>query len=164
MCGVRPAAGDVLQILALSGLVSSVSYIPATIIYSAGRADLSFRISLLGTGLRIVLCLLVVQFGIKAVAVVNIIVPLCTLPISLYFMRKMVSITIRDLAMELVPATVSTAIMSASVTATHLVLTGRISSGAELGALIAVGVVTYGATLFVTARPSLVQILHGFPR
>ncbi|MEE8122681.1 MAG: oligosaccharide flippase family protein, partial [Alphaproteobacteria bacterium] len=159
----RPMGG-VLQILSLGAMVFSVSTVLGTIIRATGRADLSFRISLLGTGLRIVLCLLVVQFGIKAVAVVNIIVPLCMLPISLYFMRKIVSITIRDLAMELVPAAVSTVIMSTCVAATHMVLTGQISSGAELAALIATGVATYGVALFVTARPSLVQLLHEFPR
>ncbi len=159
----RPMGG-VLQILSLGAMVFSVNTVLGTIIRATGRADLSFRISLLATGLKIVLCLLVVQFGIKAVAVVNIIVPLCTLPISLYFMRKMVSITIRDLAMELVPAAVSTVIMSTCVAATHMALTGQISSGAELAALIATGVATYGVALFVTARPSLVQLLHEFPR
>jgi len=37
-------------------------------------------------------------------------------------------------------------------------------SGATLGALVAVGVITYGAALSVTARRSLVQLLHGYPR
>ena len=156
--------GVVLQILALSGLIMSVSYILATTIYAKGRADLSFRISLLATFLKIVMCLLVVQFGIKAVAVVNIIVPLSILPLQYYFFHKMVGVRLQEIAAELVPAAVSTAIMSACVMATHMVLTGRISDGAELAALVAVGVASYGAALFVTARPSLLQLLHGFSR
>ncbi len=159
----RPLGGA-LQILSLGAMVLSVNWVLGAIIRATGRADLSFRISVFATFLKIVLCVLAVPFGIEAVAVAFVIVPLSIHPIMLYFVRKIVGVRFQEIAAELAPAAVSTAIMSACVMATHLVLTGRISDGAELGALVAVGVVTYGAALFVTAKRSLVQLLHGYPR
>ena len=156
--------GAVLQILSLGAMMVSVNWVLGAIIRAKGRADLSFRLSVLATFLKIVMCLLVVQFGIKAVAVVYMLVPLTIHPIQLYLVRKIVGVDLHEIAAEVVPAAVSTVIMSTCVAATHMVLTGRVASGAELGALIAVGVVTYGAALFVVARPSLLQLLHGFPR
>jgi PST family polysaccharide transporter len=159
----RPMGG-VLQILSLGAMVVSVNWVLGAIIRATGRADLSFRISLFSTFLKIVLCVLAVPFGIEAVAVAFVIVSLSVHPIMLYLVRKIVGVRFREIAAELAPAAVSTVIMSTCVAATHMVLTGQISSGARLGALIAVGVVTYGAALFVTARRSLLQLVHGFPR
>lgn len=156
--------GSALQILSLGAMVVSVNWVLGAIIRATGRADLSFRISLFAAFLKIVLCVLAVPFGIEAVAVAFVVVPLSVHPIMLYLVRKIVGVRFREIAAELAPAAVSTVIMSTCVAATHMVLTGQISSGARLGALIAVGVVTYGAALFVTARRSLLQLVHGFPK
>ncbi len=159
----RPMGG-VLQILSLGAMVVSLNWVLGAIIRATGRADLSFRISVFSTVLKIVLCVLAVPFGIEAVAVAFVIVPLSVHPIMLYFVRKIIGVRFQEIAAELAPAAVSTVIMSTCVAAAHMVLTGHLSNGAELGALVAVGVVTYGAALFVTARRSLVQLVHGFPR
>ena len=159
----RPMGGA-LQILSLGAMVVSVNWVLGAIIRATGRADLSFRISVFSTFLKFVLCVLAVPFGIEAVAVAFVIVPFSIHPIMLYIVRKIVGVRFREIAAELAPAAVSTVIMSTCVAATHMVLTGHLSSGAELGALVAVGVVTYGAALFVTARRSLLQLLHGFPK
>jgi O-antigen/teichoic acid export membrane protein len=148
-------ATTTVQILAALGPYFSLVTLDSSALHALGKTSLQFRIGLGEFALALAGILGGVHWGIKGVAIGVVVAAYAALPIKLYFRCRVLNATLRAQVLPVVPVAVATVLMAAITLAVRELLDGRVSEAAGLVAVVAVGIVSYGAALRIVA-PSLV--------
>jgi PST family polysaccharide transporter len=150
----------ILQIISFNGLWHCITFYLSTALRALGRADLMFRFACVSVSTRIVVALLIVRYGLEAVALSSVTITLLGAPALLYLVARHATISPAGYLRSFVPAVVATLSMAACVAATdHLLLeSSTLSSGLQAILLIATGVAAYALALLVTARQLITTI------
>jgi PST family polysaccharide transporter len=153
----------VLQILILIGPMHAVNYFNASVFWAIGRPELRLRLLLVHTAVNVGAFLVVVRYGIVAVAAAYVIRAYALAPIDLVVLRRVIGLRIGAYLRSVAPALVATAIMSAAVGATRSAVVGSASLAVDVSASVLVGAITYTAALWATA-PRVVREIVGHVR
>lgn len=149
----------VMQVLALSGILHSVSYFNITIINAMGRPSWSLLISSTTAFFNVIGFLVFVRFGILAVAIAFVANEYLLSPASIWAVRKLIQIRIDEyLSHYLAPLIASSTMVFSIITARHF-----IGSYLELSILIGIysllGAVVYVTTIFLLDRNLFKRIM-----
>ncbi len=108
-------SGEVLAVLALIGIVHSVTYLDYAVYVGVGRPDIILKLLFVRTVANVVLFLVVAQFGIVAVATAYVCRAYALWPLNLYALRIAADVSPRSYAMNLAPALSACAIMAMAI-------------------------------------------------
>ncbi len=111
------AAGPVLAVFALGGVLFSVSYFNAPVLLASGRARQLFWLSLLNAVGNTVGYLIAVPFGATAVAAAYVIRGFVVYPVNLYFLRQACGVSVTRYARTLWPAAAASGLAAAAALA-----------------------------------------------
>jgi len=101
-----------MQILCLSGFFLAVNITVGPILRAKGRPGVELVIAIVTACLRIPALLISVQYGIVSVAIAVTSVSVLIFPIRLYFIKRVIGVTMIDYLITLRPAFIGTAIMT----------------------------------------------------
>lgn len=140
----------VMQVLALIGILHSVFYFNATVMNAAGKASWQFGLSLLNAVTNLIAFAIAVRWGIVAVAAAYVLRGYLLSPLTLWLLRRLISIDFRTYFRQyLVPAAGSAA-MAAVILVLKRVVGGSLGPVVELILYTTVGAGSYA--LFVHLR------------
>lgn len=149
-------SGQVLAVLALIGVVHSVSYLDYAVYVGVGRPDIVLKLLVLRTVANVVLFLVVARYGIVAVATAYVARAYVLWPVNLFALRIAAGVSPRRYASNLLPALAACAAMGIAVWATFQLPIGDIGL---LLTCVLVGATVYGVALHWLA-PGLVRDLR----
>lgn len=137
-------SGQVLQVLALIGILHGVSYIDYAVYNGVGRPDFVLKILAINTIANVVLFFVVARWGIVAVAAAYVARAYFLLPLNLIGLRAAIGISARRYFKNFIPAVSACVAMAIGIWAVSLL------SLSDLGRLmmsVAVGAIVYVLTL-----------------
>lgn len=108
-------ATEAMQILALEGIVLSVSLFHKSVFISMGKPSWVVRISIVNATANLIACLIAVKSGIIAVAIAYIISSYLIFPISQWAVNKLIGIPLKTFLRQFVTPLVSSAIMVTAI-------------------------------------------------
>lgn len=144
-----------VQILALHGLRTALSYFVSGVIVSTGDAALQLRVVVIGLCVKMVALVIGLQYDVEGVAWAVVISSYITLPLTFWALRKATGLT----AWSYIRQTIEPALASAVMVAAILGFKWATEDLADLAVLvggIAVGAVAYTLTILLIA-PQLVD-------
>ncbi|MDH3729076.1 MAG: oligosaccharide flippase family protein, partial [Myxococcales bacterium] len=148
-------SGEVLGVLALVGVVHSVSYLDYAVYVGVGRPDLVLKLLTVRTVANVILFVLVARWGIVAVAAAYVSRAYVLWPLNLFALRLAADVSPRRYVVNLVPAVVACLAMVFAIWAVS-----RLPLG---GASLVLTCVPVGAIVYLIAlhwvAPGLVQDL-----
>lgn len=153
----------VLQIFCLGGVLATVIYIQAAALRALGAIQVVFWGQLALTFAKLVLLLVVSQFGLIPVAVAASAFPLLTLPIWQVFLNRRLNSGMLRFFATFLPAAWSCAAMAAVTLIVSELMADDVSATARLAVLVPIGAITYFACL-ATTSPSSVALIKTFRR
>ena len=148
-------SGDVLQVLALVGVLHGVSYFDYAVYTGVGRPDLILKLLAINTIANVILFFIAAPFGIVAVAAAFVSRAYILLPLNLIALRSAIGISTRRYFENFVPSLLGCLAMVLAIWALAQLGLGEVS---RLVASIGVGGLVYLATLQRVA-PALVKDL-----
>lgn len=104
-----------MQILALEGIVLSISLFHKSVFMSVGKPAWTVRISILNATANLIACLIAVRSGIVAVALAYVISSYLVFPVSQWAVNKLIKIELTSYLKQFVTPMVSSAIMIAAI-------------------------------------------------
>lgn len=109
-----------MRILALEGIILSLSQFHKSVFVSMGKPSWTVRVSLLNAAANLVACLIAVRWGIIAVATGYIISSYLVFPLSQWEVNKLININLMNYSRQFITPVVSTGIMVVAIlTAKH---------------------------------------------
>lgn len=153
-------AGPVLAILALLGPVHSVKQSNSIVMLATGAARIALVWTAVGAACNVVATVIVVQFGVEAVAAAYVVVAWTLLPLGLYLVRRAAGVSIRGQLNNLVVPLVGCAVMALTVVGFE----AGVSLGSSAEAIIAgsLGVLGYTALVLPFRKKLLMSTLRQF--
>ncbi|MDH4282236.1 MAG: lipopolysaccharide biosynthesis protein [Myxococcales bacterium] len=148
-------SGDVLQVLALIGLIHGVSYFDHAALTAAGRTDLVLKLSAVNTVANVVIFFMVARWGIVAVAAAYVVRAYVLMPLNLVALRSAIGVSPGRYLANFVPALASCLPMALAM---WVILQIDLGDVGRLLVSIPLGVIAYLATLWWLA-PALVRDL-----
>jgi len=148
-------SGQVLQVLALIGVLHGVSYFDYAVYMGVGRPDVVLKLLAVNTVANVVLFFFAAPFGIVAVAAAYVIRAYALLPLNLLALRATIEISTRRYFANFIPALGACLVMAVAIWAVSWFGFGDTN---RLFASIAAGGLVYVLTLQRVA-PALVQDL-----
>jgi O-antigen/teichoic acid export membrane protein len=149
----------VMQVLALVGIPQSVTYLNKAVVNAAGRPDLSLRVAALTGVANVVAFVLVVRWGILAVAISYVVCSYLVAPISLWSVSRVVEVELKPYLRLFVAPVTSGLAMLAAVVAARAALANAVTGLAEIAALLLVAGIVYLLVLALTGRQLLRMVL-----
>lgn len=155
------SAADVATTLFLIGPSLTIQAVTGSLLYSAGRPDITLRFRLVTTIVHVTgfLVAAIVFQTIVAVAAAFVIGSYLLLPLNLYLQRRYAGISIVSHLLDMRSASIATAVMAAAVLAVRSVLLGHVHVVALLVAEVAVGFLVFEAMLFAIDRQLFMEVL-----
>jgi PST family polysaccharide transporter len=141
----------VMQILALVGIPHAAMYCNKAALNASGRPDLSLRIALLTGVINVVAFVLVVRWGILAVAVSYTASTYLLVPVSVWSVIRVLALDVHSYLRLFVAPLVSGLVMVLAVLAAKEVLLTEVSEPVRLVLSLLVAVVAYAGVLCLTA-------------
>lgn len=143
------SAGILLGMFAITGLLTTVSFVGYWVYVARGLGRELMRYTLVTTGIKIVAVVVGSTFGVTGVAVGLAIHPMIAWPLSLFWLSKVTPIPVRSLAQGASRIIGLCAVAGGSAYVTTTLVTG--SALWQVGAGIAVAAVAVGATTVLPA-------------
>jgi PST family polysaccharide transporter len=153
------ASIPVLQLLMLIGIVRSATYIYSSVFRAAGKPSWRFGILSLTAAMNVVGFVLVVRFGIVAVAASYVIVSYLLMPLYILMIRNLTGISIRSHLIQYGPTAVSSLVMLFIVYLFKIVIGEQMMLPLRLAVLAITGAITYLLTLRLTHPPAYQQMV-----
>jgi PST family polysaccharide transporter len=153
------ASIPVLQLLMLIGIVRSATYIYSSVFRAAGKPSWRFGILSLTAAMNVIGFVLVVRFGIVAVAASYVIVSYLLMPFYILMIRNLTGISILSHLTQYGPTAVSSLAMLCIVFLFKIVLGEQIVLPLRLAVLSITGAITYLLTLRLTHPPAFQQLV-----
>ena len=149
-------ATPVMRVLALVGIPHAVIYLNKAMVTAAGRPNLSLRVAGLTAAITVVGFILVVHWGILAVATSYVVCGYLLVPVSVWSVTRVIGIQLgRYLRLFVAPLT-SGLVMVLALVAAKEALDGVVAGLPLIAVLLVVGTGVYLAMLYGTC-PSLVR-------
>ncbi|MGF1591277.1 MAG: lipopolysaccharide biosynthesis protein [Pleurocapsa sp.] len=104
-----------MQILAVEGIVLSVSLFNKSVFMSMGKPSWTVKISILNATANLIACLIAVRSGIVAVALAYVISSYLVFPVSQWAVNKLIKIKLTSYFKQFVTPIISSAIMIAAI-------------------------------------------------
>jgi O-antigen/teichoic acid export membrane protein len=142
----------VMQVLALVGIPHSLTYLNKAVTNAGGRPDLSLRVAVLTAVLNVVAFVLVVHWGILAVAVSYVACSYLLAPVSFWSVTRVVDVAVGPYLRLFVAPLASGLVMLLAVLGAKAALAGEVTGIALLVAPALVGGAVYTLMLLLTAR------------
>jgi O-antigen/teichoic acid export membrane protein len=149
----------VMQVLALVGIPQSVTYFNKAVVNAAGRPNLSLRVAVLTGVANVVAFILVVRWGILAVAISYVVCSYLVAPVSFWSVSRVIEVQARPYLRLFVAPLTSGVAMVAAVVAARAALADAVTGLAELAVLGSVAGVVYLLALAVTGRQLVRMVL-----
>lgn len=138
----------VMQILMLIGVVHSLGSINTNIILVTGKPDWALKVNIVNAISNVAAFILVVQWGIVAVASAFVIRGyLIPLPTFTLMVKRLIKINLKTYFNHLMPALLGTAIMIAAILGTEAILSPYLGLHWTLAICLIVGSMAYGLTM-----------------
>jgi PST family polysaccharide transporter len=108
-------SGLVLQLLALVGVVHAISHYNSSVYLGVGRPDVRLKLLVINTVVHVVALLLVVRWGIEAVAAAVVARVYLLVPLDLVALRGLIGISAKRYFANFIPAAAACAFMAVAV-------------------------------------------------
>jgi O-antigen/teichoic acid export membrane protein len=141
------SAIPIMQILALAGLLRSVSLFNESAFMAMGKPTWIFRLGLLNAILNIVACLVAVHWGLIAVAVAYVISDYLAFPFSLWAISQLIQTPILTYLRQLIAPLVCALIMVVAILIIKYFLHDWLNSQTLLISCTVVGAIAYSLTI-----------------
>jgi PST family polysaccharide transporter len=149
-------SGDVLAVLALVGVVHSVSYLDYAVYVGVGRPDIVLKLLAVRTLANVILFVLVARWGIVAVATAYVGRAYVLWPLNLWALRLAAGVSPRSYVANLMPAMLSCVVMAAAIWAVSQLPLGDVGL---LLTCVLVGAIVYVVAMYRVA-PRLMKDLR----
>jgi len=150
-----------MQVLALIGILQSVLFFNGSVMRASGKPSWEFGIMLLTAVASVIGFLLVVRWGIVAVAASLVIVGYLLAPVSYIAVRRLIQVDYRTYLWQFAPPLSASLIMVAVIVGLKLLLRDQsLNLYLELSIYVLGGALTYGLIIGLTARPLFRQVLE----
>ncbi len=150
----------IMQILALVGLLRSVSFFNESVFMAMDKPSWRFRLGLLNTILNVVACFLAVRWGLMAVALAYVVSDYLAFPISQWAVSQLIETPILTYLRQLIAPFVCALIMVVVILAVKYFLRDLLNSQALLVSCTVMGAVIYGLTIRWLAPQLWQQLLE----
>ncbi len=137
----------IMQILALAGLIRSVSFINESVFMAIDKPFWRFRIGLFNAVLNIIACFVAVRWGVIAIAIAFVISDYLTFPISEWVVSQLIQTPILTHLRQLIAPFVSTLIMVVVILIVKYFLQNLLNSQVLLVSCTLIGAIVYGLTI-----------------
>jgi len=128
----------VMEVLCLVGPIWAVMQLNAALLFSIGRPQVVFRLSVAGAVLQVVAFAIAIPFGIVWVAVAYVARLYIIVPVALVLASRALESPLREFLQGLAPATAATAAMVVAIEAAAVAIDDAVPSPAALGLLVAI--------------------------
>jgi PST family polysaccharide transporter len=149
----------VMQVLAVVGIPHSVTYLNKAVVNAGGRPNLSLRVAMLTAIVNVVAFVLVVRWGILAVATSYVVCSYLLTPVSLWSVTRVVGIEAKPYLRLFIAPTTSGLVMVLSLLSAKAALADEVTGIALIMALMLVAVTVYSLMLYLTARHFVMSVL-----
>jgi O-antigen/teichoic acid export membrane protein len=160
-------SGTVLQVLALIGVIHSVSYFNYAVYTGVGRPDLVLKLLAVSTVANVILFVIVARWGIVAVAAAYVARAYALLPLDLLALRATIGVSPRRYFANLVPALLACLVMAFAVWAVSRLPLGDASllvASVSVGAAVYLLILRWVAPALVKDLLSKLSLLFGRER
>lgn len=155
------ASVPVIQVLSFVGIVNSLNGINMGVILAMGKPDWGLKLNMLNATINVTAFMLVVQWGIVAVAAAFVIRGyVVTLPILLWIVHKLIDIQFREYLSKCAPALTGSLTMVLSFLTIKLLLGSWLGSHGILALCVVTGIIIYAVTIRLIARALFQQVLY----
>ncbi|MEH2386214.1 MAG: lipopolysaccharide biosynthesis protein [Nostoc sp.] len=137
----------IMQILALAGLLRSVSFFNESVFMAMDKPSWRFRLGLLNAILNVIACLVAVRWGLMAIAVAYVISDYLVFPISQWAVSQLIQTPILTYLRQLIVPLVCALIMVVVILAVKYLLRDLLNSQASLVSCTVMGAIAYGLTI-----------------
>jgi O-antigen/teichoic acid export membrane protein len=149
----------VMQVLALVGIPHAVTYFNKAVVNAGGRPDLSLRVAVLTAVLNVVAFVLVVRWGILAVATSYVACSYLLVPVSFWSVTQVVDIEVKSYLRLFVAPMTSGLVMLLFLLTAKAALADEVGGVALMVVLVLIAVSVYLLMLYLTARRFLISVL-----
>jgi O-antigen/teichoic acid export membrane protein len=149
----------VMQILALVGIPHAVTYFNKAVVNAGGRPNLSLRVAVLTAIVNVVAFVLVVRWGILAVATSYVACSYLLAPVSSWSVTRVVDVDVKVYLRLFVAPMTSGLVLLLSILSAKAVLADKITGIALIAVLALLAVTVYSLMLFLTARRFVLNVL-----
>ena len=153
----------VMRILALMGVLQSISMFNSGVLVAMGKPDWQFKVYLLNAVVNVISFLLVVKWGIVAVAAAYTIRGYLFSPIPLMLIKKVINIQLRDYWKQYLVPLIGSFIMIGAILGIKHLLGGATTEVSTIVICTVLGIVSYG-TVIILVAPKLLQEMLGLIR
>ncbi|MBZ8180599.1 lipopolysaccharide biosynthesis protein [Oscillatoria salina] len=148
----------VMRVLAFAGIIHSLSYFNTSVFMAMGKPIWKLWLTLFEAIFTLIACLLVVKWGIAAVACAYVISIYLVFPIGLGAINRVIGVPILIYLQQFVTPAIATLIMAAVIFLTKYFLVEAIDAKILLIVGTVIGVITYGLAIQLL-NPKLFQYL-----
>jgi O-antigen/teichoic acid export membrane protein len=149
----------VMQLLALVGIPHAMTYFNKAVVNAAGRPNLSFRVAIVTGVVNVAGFVLVVRWGILAVAASYVVCGYLLAPISVWSVTRVLELDIKEYLRLLVAPTASGLAMLLSVVAAKAVLPADLTGLSLLAVLVLIAATVYPLVLYLMDRRFVLSVL-----
>ena len=149
----------VMRVLALVGIPHAVIYFNKAVVNAGGRPNLSFRVAVLTAIVNVVGFVLVVRWGILAVAISYVVCSYLLTPVSFWSVTRVINVEVKRYLRLFVAPMASGLVMLLSVLSAKAALAHEVTGIALIVALVFVAVTVYSLMLYLTARRFVMSML-----
>jgi len=153
----------VIRILSFMGILKSVFISNAAIIKSAGKPSWLFGLNLLNAIVNVTAFLIVVRWGIVAVAASFVILGYLLAPLRIWVVKRLIAINIRIYLRQYIEPIIGAAVLALVVMGLKLIFHRAIGPQLQLISFVSVGIVTYLGIIYFM-RPYLLTQMMEFAR
>jgi O-antigen/teichoic acid export membrane protein len=153
------AAGPVMRVLALVGIPHAVTYFNKAVVNAAGRPGLSLRVALFTGVLNVIGFVLVVRWGILAVAVSYVVCGYLLTPVSVWSVTRVLDVEVKEYLRRFIAPMTSGLVMLLSLIAAKAVLPDNITGLPLIVLLLLLAATVYLVMLYLTGRSLVMTVL-----
>ncbi|MGB7442987.1 MAG: MOP flippase family protein [Coleofasciculaceae cyanobacterium] len=150
----------VMQVLTSVGILQTISHFNGPIMMAMGKPGWRLGINTLGTGVNVISFILVVRWGILAVAAAYAVRAYLLSPINLWVLRKLIGVKILTYLNQLTAPLLGSLVMVLAIFGSKQLLVGWLKDEAILVICITIGIVAYGLTMRLIAPKLFQQVLE----
>ena len=150
---------SVMRVLALVGILQSISYFNGTVMMAKGKPDWRLKINFINALLNVLGFAITVKFGIVAVAISVVVSNYLVAPIYLWAIRKLITIDLGAYFQQYFTALLSAGLMTLVMLAIKVAIVNFVSEFSILFICGISGILTYLVIVLMIDREMLKQIL-----
>jgi PST family polysaccharide transporter len=154
----------VLQVLAFVGIPHSLVHVNKAVLNAAGRTDLSLRVAILTGLVNVVGFVVVVRWGIVAVAASYVVCSYVLTPVSVWYVTRVLDLRVAAYVRLLAAPVVSGLAMLVIGAAFRSILPDGISAVAEMAVLSSIAITAYLLVLCLTGRALVKRAISNIRR